>query len=93
MEKLSDQEVRARLSNLPGWALVNGKLRKEFTFSDFDGSVEFIRKVAPIADSMDHHPDVCVYYNKVIVELYTHDAGGLTDLDFRLAERLNSLGS
>jgi 4a-hydroxytetrahydrobiopterin dehydratase len=91
MNKLSESEVKKKLSRLRGWSLDGNKIRKEFQFNDFDGSVEFLRKIAPIADALDHHPDVCIYYNRVIVELSTHDVGGLTELDFQLAEKLDGL--
>ncbi|QKR00468.1 4a-hydroxytetrahydrobiopterin dehydratase [Metallosphaera tengchongensis] len=91
MAKLSEQEIEAALKRLSGWKLENGTLVKEFKFSDFAESVRFLTRVQPVADSLDHHPDVCIYYNRVVVHLTTHDEGGITQLDVKLAEKLDDL--
>jgi len=93
MKKLSDNEINSLIKNLKGWTLDNKKLKKEFKFSNFKQSIDFLNLVEPVADSMDHHPDVCIYYNRVVVELTTHDVGGLSDLDFQLAEKLDELST
>ena len=71
--------------DLPGWELADGKLRREFVFQDFVTAFGFMSQVALVAEKMDHHPEWSNVYNRVVVELQTHDAGGLTDLDFELA--------
>ncbi|MGC8598026.1 MAG: 4a-hydroxytetrahydrobiopterin dehydratase [Thermocladium sp.] len=91
MSKLSRDEVLNRARNLEGWAVQGDKLVKEYTFKDFREAVEYVRSIQPIADSINHHPDICINYNKVHIELTTHDAGGLTELDFRLAHQLDEL--
>ncbi len=92
MAKLSEHEVKEMLRQLPeGWEVREQKLRKEFVFNDFKGSVDFLKRIQPVADSMNHHPDVCIYYNKVIIELTTHDEGGITKMDFDLATKIDSL--
>ncbi len=93
MKKLSDDEINSSIKKLKGWTLDNNKLKKEFKFSNFKQSIDFLNLVEPVADSIDHHPDVCIYYNRVIVELTTHDIGGLSDLDFELAEKMDELST
>jgi len=91
MKKLSEGEIKEKLKELKDWNLKGDKLEKTFTFNDFKGSVDFLNKIEPIADGMDHHPDVCIYYNKVVIQLTTHDVGGLSDLDIELAKKIDSL--
>ncbi|BCU69284.1 4a-hydroxytetrahydrobiopterin dehydratase [Stygiolobus caldivivus] len=91
MRKLDRKEIDVFLSQSSGWSLKENKLEKVFLFKDFKQSVEFITKIQPIADSMNHHPDVCIYYNKVVVQLTTHDVGGITDLDVELAKKIDSV--
>lgn len=83
--KLEDHEIEARLEKLTGWKIRGGKLHREFEFADFVGAFRFISGVALIAERMDHHPEWSNVYNRVVMDLTTHDAGGLTDLDFDLA--------
>ncbi|EZQ11003.1 MULTISPECIES: 4a-hydroxytetrahydrobiopterin dehydratase [Acidianus] len=91
MTKLSEQEIRKEISNLQGWTYEENKIKKEFQFTNFDDSVTFVWMIRPIANGMNHHPDLCIYYNKVIVELTTHDEGGVTDLDLQLAEKIDDI--
>lgn len=93
MKKLSEDEINSLIKNLKGWTLDNNKLKKEFRFSNFKQSINFLDLVEPVADSINHHPDVCIYYNRVVVELTTHDVGGLSDLDFQLAEKMDELST
>ncbi|ARM74976.1 4a-hydroxytetrahydrobiopterin dehydratase [Acidianus manzaensis] len=93
MKKLSENEITERLSKLNNWKYENNKIIKEFKFSNFDDSVSFLKLIQPVADGLDHHPDVCVYYNRVIIELTTHDVGGISDLDFQLAEKIDELST
>ena len=90
-EKLSEAEIRQALEALPGWALQNGKLRREFEFQDFSEAFGFMTRVALVAESMNHHPEWFNVWNRVVVELSTHDAGGITALDAELAEKLNAI--
>jgi 4a-hydroxytetrahydrobiopterin dehydratase len=89
--KLADHEIQARMNGLSGWKIQDGKLHREFEFTDFVGAFRFISGVALIAERMDHHPEWSNVYNRVVVDLTTHDAGGLTDLDFELAAAVDSL--
>lgn len=82
---LADAEATARLRELPGWRLEAGSLRRDFLFPDFAEAFAFMTRVALAAEKMDHHPDWSNVWNRVSVSLSTHDAGGVTDLDFRLA--------
>lgn len=91
--KLDDESVRQQLLQLHGWARSNGKLRKRFTFADFAEAFGFMAAVAVVAERMNHHPEWSNIYNRVEVELVTHDAGGLTMLDFALARRMDELAA
>lgn len=93
MQKLSEKEISQKLSKLNNWKYENNKLIKEYKFSTFADSVSFLKLIQPVADGLNHHPDVCIYYNRVIVQLTTHDAGGITDLDFQLAEKIDELST
>ena len=89
--QLADHEIQARIDGLTGWVIHNGKLHREFEFADFVGAFSFMSGVAPIAERMDHHPEWTNVYNRVVIDLTTHDVGGLTDLDFELAVAVSSL--
>lgn len=86
-EKLNDTEIGAELDNLSGWTVVNGKLHKQFQFSSFVEAFGFMARVALAAESMNHHPEWFNVYNRVTIDLMTHDAGGISALDFELAKR------
>ena len=87
---LSPEEVESRTSQLTGWSLENGKLHREFTFANFIEAFGFMTQSALVAEKMDHHPEWSNVYNRVVVDLTTHDAGGLTELDFELATFMNA---
>jgi 4a-hydroxytetrahydrobiopterin dehydratase len=89
--KLSPSDVAARLPKLSGWTLEAGKLHKSFTFKDFVEAWRFMSAVALVAEAMGHHPDWSNVWNRVTVDLNTHDVGGLTTLDFELAARMEAL--
>jgi len=91
LTKLSDEQIRKELANLPGWSLVNGKLHKEFTFESFIEAFGFMTTAALHIEKMNHHPEWFNVYNKIKVDLVTHDAGGITQNDIDLAGTLNSL--
>jgi 4a-hydroxytetrahydrobiopterin dehydratase len=90
-EKLSPGEVEERLASLDGWLLADGKLRREFRFADFVRAFAFMTGAAIEAEKLNHHPEWSNVYGKVTVQLVTHDAGGITELDFRLAEKMDAL--
>ena len=89
--KLSKAEIQTRLSSIPGWSVADGKLHREFTFSDFVEAFGFMASAALVAESMNHHPEWFNLYSTVRVDLNTHDAGGITELDFALASKMNEL--
>ena len=91
LSKLSDDQVKEKLKELQGWQIVNGKLHKEFQFKDFNQAFGFMTRAAMHAEKMDHHPEWFNVYNKLKVDLMTHDAGGITENDVKLAKILNSL--
>jgi 4a-hydroxytetrahydrobiopterin dehydratase len=78
------------LAALPGWTLEKGKLHREFGFADFKQAFAFMTRVAAVADQMDHHPEWFNVYKTVRVDLATHDAGGISELDFKLATAMNA---
>ncbi len=89
--KLDPAEIEGRLTKVPGWTLKKGALCRTFTFGDFSEAFAFMTRVALAAEKMDHHPDWENVWNKVTVRLNTHDAGGLTVLDFKLASTMSAL--
>ena len=92
-EKLVDTEVQERLQSLSGWTIVGGKLHREYEFGSFVEAFGFMVSAALWAEKMDHHPDWSNVYNRVVVDLVTHDAGGLTTYDFDLALAMDALTS
>ena len=89
--KLAEAEVTQRLAALPGWTLKDGKLHRELAFPDFTQAFAFMTDVAREADALDHHPEWFNVYNRVVIDLSTHDASGITSLDFELARRAEAL--
>ncbi len=90
-DKLTTEDIAARLDELSGWSLSNAKLRREFKFANFVDAFGFMTSAAIEAEKMNHHPEWFNVYNKVVVDLTTHDAGGITELDFALARKMNEL--
>lgn len=89
--RLETATVDERLAELPRWALVDGKLHREFRFPDFKQAFAFMTGVALKADQMDHHPEWSNVYNRVTIDLTTHDSSGLTEKDFELAVEADKL--
>jgi len=92
-EKLSDDLIEAKLTELDGWSLADGKLEREFKFRNFVQAFAFMTAAAMEAEKMNHHPEWFNVYNKVRVQLMTHEADGITALDFELAGRMNRLAA
>ena len=90
-KKLSDTEIQKNLEKLDGWRVENGKLHKQFQFDNFVSAFGFMTQLALIAESMNHHPEWFNVYNRVTIDMSTHDADGITELDFKFAEHANSL--
>ncbi|MDH3203480.1 MAG: 4a-hydroxytetrahydrobiopterin dehydratase [Nitrosopumilus sp.] len=91
MMRLSQEEIDEQLKSLPGWSVVNEKLHKEFLFDSFNQAFGFMTRAAMEIEKMNHHPEWFNVYNKITIELTTHDAGGITGNDINLARILNSL--
>jgi 4a-hydroxytetrahydrobiopterin dehydratase len=91
MAGLTDDEVAAALESLPGWTSVGDAIRKEFTFKGFRAAIAFIDRLAEVAIAARHHPDLENHYNRVVVSLTSHDAGGVTRADLALARGIESV--
>ncbi len=93
MMRLSQIDIDEHLKDLPGWSIVNEKLHKEFQFESFNQAFGFMTRAAMEIEKMNHHPEWFNVYNRITVELTTHDAGGITKNDVNLAKILNSMVS
>jgi 4a-hydroxytetrahydrobiopterin dehydratase len=91
MALLDDDDITTRLDGLPGWRREGDAIEREFKFDDFQGSVDFVNRITPPAEEMNHHPDISIAWNKVTLTLSTHSEGGLTQNDFELATRIDAL--
>ena len=91
MIRLSQIDIDEELKNLSGWSVVNEKLYKEFQFDSFNQAFGFMTRAAMEIEKMNHHPEWFNVYNRITIELTTHDAGGITKNDVNLAKILNSL--
>jgi 4a-hydroxytetrahydrobiopterin dehydratase len=89
---LTDAEISTRLEALPDWKVESGVLMRTFAFEDFLSSLTFVNRVGELAEGAGHHPDIDIRYNRVHLSLTTHDAGGLTEKDFDLADEASKLG-
>jgi len=89
--KLSSEQISEQLKSLPGWSVKEEKLHKNFEFGSFNEAFGFMTRAAMEIEKMNHHPEWFNVYNKLTVDLTTHDAGGITENDINLAKILNSL--
>ena len=92
MARLDEAEIEERLEALEGWTREGDAVVKKFDCGDFAGSVELVNRVAPIAEEMNHHPDLAISWDTVTVAITTHSEGGLTASDFELAQAIDGLG-
>lgn len=90
-KKLDDAGIERRLNELPAWTVTGGKLRREYRFTDFVAAFGFMASAALVAEAMNHHPEWFNVYGTVRIDLVTHDAGGISELDFELAGRMEAL--
>jgi 4a-hydroxytetrahydrobiopterin dehydratase len=90
--RLERQRVAEQLQKLPQWSLQGDQIERLFVFENFVDAMIFVNKVAEIAEEDSHHPDIRILYNRVTFTLSTHDAGGLTQKDFQMAHRIDSVG-
>ncbi|HEU5339814.1 4a-hydroxytetrahydrobiopterin dehydratase [Edaphobacter sp.] len=86
---LTAPEIEKLLKQLPDWKLTDGKLTREWTFGNFVEAIAFVNKVAPLAEAAGHHPDIDIRYNRVLLSLVSHDAGGITERDASMAVHIN----
>jgi 4a-hydroxytetrahydrobiopterin dehydratase len=92
MDKLSNDEIEAKLADLNGWSVnTDQKLEKNYQCKDFKDALGFVVRIGLAAEAMDHHPELFNVYNKVKIELTTHDAGGISQKDFDLAKQIDAL--
>jgi 4a-hydroxytetrahydrobiopterin dehydratase len=89
MQKLETPQIEERLKGVPEWSETNGAIQRTVLYKDFKGAMAFVDKVADLAEAADHHPDILIRYNKVTLSLSTHDASGITEKDFDLAEQID----
>jgi 4a-hydroxytetrahydrobiopterin dehydratase len=89
LEKVNTESIRSWLASHKGWKRQANKLTKDFAFSSFRDSIVFVNRIASVADSHNHHPDIDVRYSTVTVTVTTHDAGGITHKDLDLAEQID----
>ena len=90
-ELIKGDQLKTRLKKIPEWELEKKHLERTFEFDDFSESIDFVNGVAEVAEEEQHHPDIDIRYNKVRLVLSTHSKGGITELDFELAERIDTL--
>ena len=90
-QKLSEEQIKQELSKLKGWAIANGKLTRTFEFKDFNEAFGFMTRVAMEVEKLNHHPEWFNVYNRVKIELVTHDVNGISNYDFRLANIINTI--
>ena len=91
MSLLSDDEIQAKLDEAEEWSREGDSIKRTFKFDDFQGSVDFVNRITPPAEEMNHHPDIAISWNKVELTLTTHSEGGLTENDFAMAARFDEL--
>lgn len=91
--KLSIDKIKEYLPVVEGWFLIGDQIKRDFKFKNFKEAMDFVNKVAKIAEAEGHHPDIYIFYNKVNLTLYTHAVKGLSENDFILAAKINALGS
>ena len=89
--KLSDEDLQKALTDLPGWSVVDGKLHREYEFTDFVHAFGFMATAALVIEAANHHPEWFNVYHRVRIDLTTHDAGGITANDTELAARLEGI--
>jgi 4a-hydroxytetrahydrobiopterin dehydratase len=90
MEKLAQDVVEQRLAELPEWSRSGDSIQRTLSFENFAGAMEFVNRIAELAEAQQHHPDIMIRYNKVTLTLSTHDAGGITERDFALAREADA---
>ncbi len=93
MKKLSPAEIKSTLATIPDWKKKGSVISRTYEFADFLAAMKFVNTVAKAAEKANHHPDIDIRWNKVTLALTTHDAGGLTENDFKLAAKADALAA
>jgi 4a-hydroxytetrahydrobiopterin dehydratase len=88
---LSDVELQQALQKLPGWKKNGNLIERSFQFTNFVQAMDFVNQIAEAAEAVNHHPDIHISYNKVTMALVSHDSGGVTQRDIRMAGKINEL--
>lgn len=91
LQKATESEIASALSRLSGWSLQDAKIHREFSFGDFSEAWGFMSRVALLAEQHNHHPEWFNVWNRVVIDLATHDVGGISRKDFELAEAINKV--
>ena len=91
MAALSESVIHEKLQHLPGWSYSGNSIQRQFAFDDFLTGIEFVNRVAELAESAGHHPDIAINYNRVTLALSTHSESGVTQKDFDLARDIHGL--
>jgi 4a-hydroxytetrahydrobiopterin dehydratase len=91
MAILNESEMRKSLESLPGWQLAGKAIERQIEFGDFKAAMKFVNAVAEAAETANHHPDITINYNKVRFTLISHDSGGVTQRDVKMAGKINQL--
>jgi len=92
MPVLSEQELNKALTELPSWTKSGSTIKRQFEFPDFKKAIAFVNQVAESAERANHHPDITINYNKVTMSLTSHDSGGVTPRDIRMAGEISRIG-
>lgn len=87
---MDDDTIAAGLARVPGWARAGGAIARTYRFTDFRAALAFVNRVGELAERQNHHPDITIHYNEVVLTLWSHDAGGVTERDFRLAAAIDA---
>ena len=92
IKSFDKERAEEYMTDVPGWVLSEDykKISKEFKFADFIGAVNFVERVADVAEMEGHHPDIHIFYNRVLLELSTHSIGGLSENDFIVASKIDA---
>ena len=90
---LNPAAIQVALQDLPGWESHGDSIARVFQFRDFLGAIVFVNKIAAAAETANHHPDILISYNNVTLTLISHDSGGVTERDIRMAGKINEIAS
>ena len=91
MPPLNEGEIEKLLKHVNGWDVEDGRLTKQFNFKDFREAMGFVNKIAEVAESEGHHPDIMIHYSQVNIELWTHAINGLSENDFIVAAKIDEI--